>query len=112
MAGRAYRAAPRSPSVAETLGWVLFTGNDGKRGDVKRAVALIEAAAKAAPDNAPIQYHPVSCNAAQGRKAEARKALETALTTRTSSRARRLGRRWTGSDPFSSVSHPLMQFRE
>jgi Flp pilus assembly protein TadD len=43
---------------------------------------LIEAAAKAAPANPYIQYHLGVVYAAQGRKVEARRALEAAVSTK------------------------------
>ena len=75
-ARRAYELAPHSPQVADTYGWVLLRA----RKDVQRALSLLGPAAKAAPNDANIQYHYASALAAAGRKPEARTALQNVLT--------------------------------
>ena len=60
LALRALEAMPGNPSIMDTAGWLLVdTGKDRKRG-----LALLEAAAQKAPDNATIARH---LAAAQGR---------------------------------------------
>lgn len=50
---RALKQAPENPSVMDTAGWLLIeTG-----GDKARAISLLQAAARAAPDNANIRQH-------------------------------------------------------
>jgi cellulose synthase operon protein C len=51
-AERAYANAPDAPSVADTLGWMLF-----ERGETARALDLLEAAAIGDPKTPEIQYH-------------------------------------------------------
>ena len=72
---RAYRAAPRSHAVADTLGWLLYL----KGGALDRAETLLGQAAGGAPDNAEIRYHLGMVLAKQGKKEEARRELEFAL---------------------------------
>src|SRR5262249_31012622 len=74
LAERAHRRAPRSPGVADTLGWILF-----QQGSLDRATQLLEQAARSSPANSTIQYHLGVVYARQGRRPEARKALEQAL---------------------------------
>ncbi len=69
LAGRAYAAAPGSPQIADTLGWLTFL-----RGDVERAVRLLTFAGAALPADPQIQAH---LQAAQ----EARKAGQPHAST-------------------------------
>ena len=52
-AERALKLAPTNPSVMDTAGWLLVETD----GDRARALDLLNAAAKAAPDNATIRAH-------------------------------------------------------
>jgi len=52
-AERALKLAPANPSVMDTAGWLLVE----TKGDRARALDLLNAAAKAAPDNATIRAH-------------------------------------------------------
>jgi cellulose synthase operon protein C len=74
-AERAYRVAPRSHAVADTLGWLLYL----KGGALDRAETLLGQAAGGAPDNPEIRYHLGMVLAKQGKKEEARRELELAL---------------------------------
>ena len=74
LAERAYRAAPRSPAVADTLGWLLY-----QSGALERAETLLGQAAGGAPDNPEIRYHLGLVYAKRGKKEEARREIERAL---------------------------------
>jgi len=74
LAERAYRAAPRSPAVADTLGWLLY-----QNGALERAETLLGQAAGGAPDNPEIRYHLGLVYAKRGKKEEARREIERAL---------------------------------
>lgn len=74
LAERAHALAPKSPVVADTLGWILYL-----KGDLARAEALLDPAAKAAPGIAEVRYHLGMVYAKQGKAAEARRELEASL---------------------------------
>ncbi len=74
LAERAYRSAPRSPAVADTLGWVLY-----QKGVLERAETLLVQAAGGAPDNPEIRFHLGLLYAKRGKKEEARREIERAL---------------------------------
>ena len=74
-AERAYRAAPRSPAVADTLGWLLYQ----KGGALDRAGTLLTQAAGGVPNDPEVHYHLGMILAKQGKKEEARRELEQAL---------------------------------
>jgi len=74
LAERAYRAAPRSAAVADTLGWLL-----SQNGALERAETLLGQAAGGAPDNPEIRYHLGLVYAKRGKKEEARREIERAL---------------------------------
>ena len=74
LAERAYGAAPRSPAVADTLGWLLY-----KNGALERAETLLTQATGGAPDNPEIRYHLGLVYAKRDKKAEARREIERAL---------------------------------
>jgi tetratricopeptide (TPR) repeat protein len=48
----AYKLAPNSPSVLDTLGWILY-----KQGQTAKGKAMIEQAAKIAPNDLSIKEH-------------------------------------------------------
>jgi tetratricopeptide (TPR) repeat protein len=74
-AERAYKAAPRSPAVADTLGWLLY-----KKGNaLDRAETLLVQAVAGVPDEAEVHYHLGMVLAKQGKKDAARRELERAL---------------------------------
>lgn len=74
-AERAYRAAPRSPAIADTLGWLLYQ----KGGALDRAEALLGQAVAGVPNDPEVHYHLGMVLARQGKKEEARRQLERAL---------------------------------
>jgi len=76
LAERAFRAAPGSPAVADTLGWLLY-----QKGTLDRAETLLTQAVKATPDQAEIHYHLGMVYLKQGKTADARRELERALKT-------------------------------
>lgn len=76
LAERAYRAAPGSPAVGDTLGWILY-----QKGALDRAETLMTQAVKAAPDHAELHYHLGMVYLKQGKTADARRELEQALQT-------------------------------
>jgi putative PEP-CTERM system TPR-repeat lipoprotein len=73
-AEQAYKLAPGSPVVQDTLGWILV-----EQGQVPRGLGLLKQALAKAPKNAAIRYHHAAALAASGNKAQARKELETLL---------------------------------
>lgn len=75
LAEAAYRAAPRSPIVADTLGWILL-----RNGDLGRALPLLQQAA-AAEGAASSKYRFAVALHQAGRDDEAREQLEAALST-------------------------------
>lgn len=74
-AERAYKLAPENASVGDTLGSLLIEGGDAQRG-----VALLEKAAKTAPDVPEIRYHLAQGWIKIGDKSKARGELERALS--------------------------------
>jgi putative PEP-CTERM system TPR-repeat lipoprotein len=52
MAEKAYKLAPQSGSIADTLGWILET-----KGDATGGLKYLQQASQLSPDDASIQYH-------------------------------------------------------
>ncbi|MGA7225294.1 MAG: tetratricopeptide repeat protein, partial [Candidatus Acidiferrales bacterium] len=78
--GRAQKAKslmPESPSVTDTLAWVLY-----KKGDYAGAAALLQECVKKSPDSAEFRYHLGMTLMAGGQKLEGKQQLETALRMR------------------------------
>ncbi|MFC3713485.1 XrtA/PEP-CTERM system TPR-repeat protein PrsT [Sphingoaurantiacus capsulatus] len=71
----ALKAAPRSPAVQDTLGTILIE----TKANPKRGLALLQLAAKTSPRDANIRHHLGVAFAANGKKAEAKRELTTAL---------------------------------
>ena len=71
---RAQNLAPTDPFVLDTLAMLTL-----QSGDVARAYNLIEEAARRAPANLDIQLHLGQIQLEHGRRAEARKTLDTLL---------------------------------
>jgi len=74
LAEQAYRRAPRSPAIADTLGWLLY-----QKGDVERAEPLLVEAVRTAPTDPRIRYHLGMVYAKRGKASEARRELGEAL---------------------------------
>ena len=70
----AFRAAPRSGMVADTLAWILF-----EQGETERSLGILRQAVALAPSEPEIRYHLAAALAKSGDKAAARAELETAL---------------------------------
>jgi len=75
-AEQAYKLAPKSPEVADTLGFLLVQN----RVDVKRGLTLLQQAVKARPDDPDMRYHLALALDANGKRAEAQKELENILS--------------------------------
>jgi tetratricopeptide (TPR) repeat protein len=76
LARKAHELIPTEPSVADTLGWVLY-----RQGKYQEAVDLLAQSAAKAPENGEIQYHFGMANYMMGRSEEARAALEKAVAS-------------------------------
>jgi len=74
MAEEAFRLAPDSAAIADTLGWMLV-----EQGNPARGLELLQKAAAQAPKNTEIRYHLAAALAKSGEKAKARKELENLL---------------------------------
>jgi tetratricopeptide (TPR) repeat protein len=74
LAEDAYRRAPTSAAIADTLGFALY-----RKGDLARAEKLLSQAVILAPRNGEIRYHLGLTYAKQRRSADARLALQEAL---------------------------------
>jgi putative PEP-CTERM system TPR-repeat lipoprotein len=75
-AEQALKLAPEQPGVQDTLGWILVD-----QGQLPRATELLGMAAAKAPKMATIRYHYGVALARGGKKADARKELEAAIST-------------------------------
>ena len=75
-AEQAYKLSPKSPEVADTLGFLLVQ----QRVDMKRGLSLLQQAVKARPDNPDMRYHLAVALKANGKRAEAQRELENILS--------------------------------
>ena len=73
-AEQAYKLAPKSAFVQDTLGWILV-----QNGDTARGLDLLREAVSHAPDNSSIRYRLGAALARSGDKTAARKELSQAL---------------------------------
>lgn len=73
-ARRAYQAAPESPAILDTLGWI-----ETLAGNTVRGVELLGAAVERAPDAGEIRYHYAEALARQGNDAAALEQVNRAL---------------------------------
>jgi putative PEP-CTERM system TPR-repeat lipoprotein len=71
IAERAYRAAPQSGSVADTLGWILVS-----KGDTAGGLKYLQQASQASPGDATVQYHFAVALTKSNRGTDARVILE------------------------------------
>jgi len=71
VAENAYALAPRNPAIADTLGWLLVS-----RGDAKRGVEILAKAAAAAPGALEIRMHYAKAMLKTGDKTGAKAELE------------------------------------
>ncbi len=78
LAEKAHTKAVRSPTIKDTLGWILL-----RRGDAQRGLDLITEAAKVLPNNAEVQYHYAYALISSGQKEAAKAILEQFLTDKT-----------------------------
>ncbi|MGD0964974.1 MAG: tetratricopeptide repeat protein [Candidatus Acidiferrales bacterium] len=74
MARRAKSRMPDTPSVSDTLGWILY-----KRGDYAGATPLFEQCVRECPDSAEYHYHFGLALLATGDKAQGKVQIEAAL---------------------------------
>ena len=74
LAKRGRGAAPNEPSLADTLGWILF-----KKGDYDNALRLLQESAGKLPDMAEIQFHAGMAHYMMGEEGPARLALQKAV---------------------------------
>lgn len=74
MAKKARQLAPLDPSIADTLGWVLF-----KMNEYPHALSLLESAIKQSPEIGEIQYHIGMTHYMLGNRDLARQHLEKAI---------------------------------
>jgi tetratricopeptide (TPR) repeat protein len=78
--GRAQKAKslmPESPSITDTLAWVLY-----KKGNYAGAAALLQECVTKSPDSAEFRYHLGMTLIARGQTSEGKQQLETALRMR------------------------------
>jgi tetratricopeptide (TPR) repeat protein len=80
LAQSAREALPHDPSVADTLGWILY-----KQGEYARASTLIQESASKLPNNPEVQFHLGMTHYALGEEAPARVALQRAIQPATDS---------------------------
>ncbi|MEO5958635.1 MAG: tetratricopeptide repeat protein [Opitutaceae bacterium] len=76
LARRARELDPSSPSIADTLGWILFN-----RKEYPQALELIAEAATKLPTNPEIQFHLGRANQVTGHVEEARSAFQKAASS-------------------------------
>ena len=74
LARQAKDAAPEDPTVADTLGWVLY-----KKGDFTWALTLLQMSSSKLPDNPEVHYHLGMAHYRLGNKDLAKQALSRAL---------------------------------
>ncbi len=75
-AERAYKAAPKSPEVMDTFGWILV-----QNGEADRGAEILKQASEAAPNAGDILYHRAAALERAGHRDEARKELEKLLAS-------------------------------
>lgn len=76
IATQARTLLPQEGAVADTLGWIVL-----RRGDFRRAFALLQEAAQAMPENPSVQYHLGVAASRAGDAAMAKASLERSLAS-------------------------------
>jgi len=76
LVAQAEKIAPRSPEIADTLGWLKYQGQD-----YQGALPLLQKARSLDANNAMIAYHLAVVLDATGKRAEAKTLLQTTLTS-------------------------------
>jgi tetratricopeptide (TPR) repeat protein len=76
LARKAREQSPDDPSIADTLGWILY-----KRGDFKYALELLRESAEQLPQQPDVAYHLGMTFYALGNEAEAVKSFKIALSS-------------------------------
>ncbi len=74
LATKARSLQPNEPSVADTLGWILY-----KKGEFQQALALLQESVSKQPDNGEMQFHLGMTYYMMGQSDAARAALERAV---------------------------------
>jgi putative PEP-CTERM system TPR-repeat lipoprotein len=74
LAEKALAAAPNSPAINDTLGWIVL-----QKGDNARALPLLERAATLAPENPSIRYHYAVGLNRSGKPSDAKRVLAEVL---------------------------------
>ncbi len=78
-AERALASAPKNPAVMDTVGWLLV-----EKGDLDKALPLLQEAAKALPNLPEVQYHYGTALARKGDTNDARRILEQVAASKAS----------------------------
>jgi predicted Zn-dependent protease len=74
MAQKAKSLMPESPSITDTLGWVMY-----KRGSYESALPLLRDCVQKSPESARYHYHLGMTLIASGQKTQGRQQLEMAM---------------------------------
>ena len=74
LAKKANEAVPNEPTIADTLGWILF-----QKGDYGNALRLLQESAGKLPDLPEIQFHAGMAHYMMGEEGPARLALQKAV---------------------------------
>ncbi len=77
IAEKAFALAPRSPDIADTLGWLQV-----QKGDIARAVTVLAKAHELAPERSDITYRYAVALEKSGDKVQAKSVLQRALATK------------------------------
>lgn len=78
MAEKAYKLSPQSPSIADTLGWILET-----KGDTSGGFRYLQQASQADPNDPSVQYHFAFALVKANRQADARPILSKVVKSGT-----------------------------
>jgi tetratricopeptide (TPR) repeat protein len=89
LAQSALKSRPEEPAVQDTLGWIWY-----KKGDVGKALEMLQRAQGKAPENAEINYHLGMALVKAGRREEARAPENRSRALATSPVGKRRPGRW------------------